>query len=55
MAGITLHLIFSVLLLSCFFSVRCFQVAFLTCVVFKLVSLVSVTFRLFSRRVLLSS
>ena len=44
----------SVSLLSSFLSVRCFQVALLASVVFKLVSLVSVTFRLFSRSVSLS-
>ena len=38
----------SVLLLSFFLSIQCFQVAFLVCVVFKLVSSVCVTFRLFS-------
>ena len=42
----------SVLLLSCFLSVHFFQVSFLVCVIFKLVSLVYVTFRLFSRSVL---
>ena len=44
----------SVSLLSSFLSVRCFQVALLASVVFKLVSLVNVTFRLFSRSVSLS-
>ena len=42
----------SVLLLSCFLSVHFFQVSFLVCVIFKLVSLVYVTFRLFSQSVL---
>ena len=42
----------SVLLLSCFLSVHFFQVSFLVCVIFKLVSLVFVTFRLFSQSVL---
>ena len=51
---ITLHLIFSVSLLSSFLSVRCFQVALLASVVFKLVSSVSVIFRLFSQSVSLS-
>ena len=43
----------SVLLLSCFLSVHSFQVSFLVCVIFKLVSLACVTFRLFSRSVAL--
>ena len=42
----------SVLLLSCFLSVHSFQVSLLVCVIFKLVSLACVTFRLFSRSVL---
>ena len=42
----------SVLLLSSFLSVHFFQVSFLVCVIFKLVSLVYVTFRLFSQSVL---
>ena len=38
----------SVLLLSCFHRVRCSQVAFLACTIFKLVFLACVAFRLFS-------